>query len=177
MRPFPVPITLLIGLSLTVPFGLRVLSPRLEPHPAILFPSGASVIRVDRAEVSFERTTLWGASEAGEWFALDPGRFLHPIPVQYLDALAANDFGLVRRAVEPVVLRYVWSVVTPPGHVPSVADVAETRRWLAERLVAFGADPAVMRASRERLTLEVPTGRSLRSEVLSTRLYRLNDAH
>lgn len=165
-----------IAVCLSVPFGLRIVSTRLEPHPAILLPAGASIVNVGGHEVVFGRAVLWALepSEPGGWVEIDPGELLAPVPVHFFEALASNDFGLVRRADEPILLRYIWRHVTLPRHRPSDDEVMRTRAWLAARLGRLGVDSTAMRVTWERLRLELPSGRALAREVIADRYYQLD---
>jgi len=173
MRLFPPAITAAIFAALLLPFGLSFLAPQLEPYPAIIMPSGASLVHLERKHIQFIHTTLWGQSGSGEWRAVDPRALLDPIPVWYLDGLVRHDFGLSTPPTEAVPLRWIRTIHVPRPQ-PSHESVLQTEAWLRERLRAAGADQPVLRVTQERVTVTVPEGRVVDDVLVSEHVYQLD---
>ncbi len=165
----------LVGAALlVVPFGLRLLSPHLEPYPAVLLPSGAGVIPVDGDVVSFERLALVGVDAAsGEEKELAPDAFLAPAPLQYLRAITGNHFGLETEREREVALRGLPFAIVFERPEITDAERDEARAWLRARLRDAGCDDALLRVRRYRTHYDVAVREAKNEELVVEQRYRL----
>ena len=167
-------VTVLLAVCLFTPFGLRTLSTRLEPYPAVLLPAGATRVRLNQSEVSFSRTTLTCRGRDGNWQPLDVTRLLSPIPPWYLHDIVSNEFGLKSTPYEGVSLQWVSRVITLPRHTPSDEELQATRRWLALRLAATPDCQPAIRIAVERTTVGVPSGHVAQHAVVYESIHELD---
>lgn len=118
---------------LSLAFAIFLLAPALlkivgmEPYPAVILPSGAGTISLE--PVVLHETRLYGERAPG-WERIDAVKFLEPVPVWYLDALARRGFGLEGDAA------------------------SETREWIRRRLMALAFSTERFRLTVERVRLE-----------------------
>jgi hypothetical protein len=139
-----------------IPYGLRQMDPFWESFPALLFPAGANLVKVDGAYVDSGRFELASVSSDGQEHALAPREFLSPLPKQFSAALMHTVFGLYPHARVETFRLGRWSVRVDSGRPPSADRRAELERWLRERLIAVGrGEDRMLRLRRVRLTLRL----------------------
>lgn len=78
--------TLALAFCLLGPFCLRLVSSKLEPYPAILFPSGDKQVKVplEGPVSNYTYTDLYGYIPEEGWVSIDEESFFSPIPRNYL---------------------------------------------------------------------------------------------
>ncbi|MEN2281722.1 hypothetical protein AAGF08_06245 [Algoriphagus sp. SE2] len=88
--------TLVLAICLLVPFGLRLISSKLEPYPALLFPSGDKQVQVplDSPVPNYRYSDLYGFTPEKGWVNIDEESFISPIPRNYLSFILENKKGL-----------------------------------------------------------------------------------
>lgn len=82
-------ITLILIIVLGLPFILRLKHPRMEPYPAILYPSGATLIKTNDNTVSFFSVELSDSTKV-----YNTEELLNPIPVHFLFEFGETGYGL-----------------------------------------------------------------------------------
>ncbi|WP_296702337.1 hypothetical protein [Algoriphagus sp.] len=85
-----------LALCLLVPFGLRLVSSKLEPYPALLFPSGDKQVQVplDSPIPNYRYSELFGFAPEQGWVSIDEEKFIAPIPRNYLSFILEKNKGL-----------------------------------------------------------------------------------
>lgn len=88
--------TLALALCLMVPFGLRLISSKLEPYPALLFPSGDKQVQVplDNPIPNYRYSDLFGFTQEKGWVNIEEESFISPIPRNYLSFILEKNKGL-----------------------------------------------------------------------------------
>jgi hypothetical protein len=167
-------VTLTLAVCFVVPFGLRLLAPRLEPYPAVLLPSGAGKIHVGDGRVEFTSNQVWALSPDRRWQRVDCRELLRPIPVQYLGMLVNNKFGLRDDVQAPVTLKKL-GLRLPIGRPPATAEHKNvTKRWLAAGLSRLGLSAEVLRVTTVATVVAVPSGETLESHTIGEDRYALD---
>lgn len=153
--------TVLLLLTLVVPFAIAFVAPTLEPYPAVLLPSGAGKINTTGDQLDLSRTSLYGkALGSGSWTRLSPPQFLHPIPAEFFPPLAQRCFGL--QPVEPTPYRTrVGIVVTISPRKVDEKEIARAKEWLRTRLKESGCEDSLLRISQEVVTIRRSDGAEL----------------
>lgn len=150
--------------ALLAPFALRTLV-GVEPYPALLFPDGASVIRVEGGVAQFRNVALYAQHATRAEVRLDPRAFMAPIPVHYLRAIADRGFGQAEPRQRTRRLGFLgeWSL---PEKSSTPRERAEARRWLHERVssAAPAATALVIRSEQSRMPV---TGEWRTAEVVN----------
>ena len=154
-------LTLLLACTLLPPFILKTLY-HLEPYPAIILPSGAGTLDLGAKEISFNRTSLWGKDEQNDiWLRLDVETFLAPIPVQYLNPLARNSFGLNSPEDKTINLhqgvKLLSKKVTPH-------EVQRAKHWFRQKLVQSGYASDQLMITFEQVNFDLKTGQLVTSK-------------
>jgi hypothetical protein len=147
-------------LALLIPFALTFLS-NAEPFPAILFPSGETIVSIEKGVVTVWEHALLVEDERGERHRLSPLEFLDPIPLHYLRPLIKAGFGFSRASSRKLTSIGDLVSFSVPRHVPSNADRRQARRFIVKRLKAAGFGPGALVVRREQVELDTATGREL----------------
>ena len=130
-RPlFAVGTTAIVAVLLLVPFALRTLSSAVEPYPAVLLPAGPGKVPVSSGTASYSVRSLLGHKPDGSEAPLDPVRFLAPIPVQYLYALADGEFGQRTERDGTISLRGLHLTVDAARPRPTPSSRTAAADWL-----------------------------------------------
>ncbi len=148
--------------ALLVPLCVREIS-GVEPYPAVLLPTGATLVRESAGVVQFESLALYAGRTSGEELRLNATSFMDPIPAHYLGSIATRAFGQIQVSRRRLRFRHLgeWTV--------NAKSVSKTERlqaleWLAARV--FSADPdargLILRLETHRV--EVATGKWHRPE-------------
>lgn len=87
---------MVLAFCLLVPFGLRLVSSKLEPYPAILLPSGDKQVQVplEGPIPNYIYTDLYGFVPEKGWESIDEESFISPIPRNYLSFILDRNKGL-----------------------------------------------------------------------------------
>lgn len=155
-----------------VPLMLRGCSFHLEPYPALLLPTGSSMVLRQDHRHSYAQFVLSGVRPDGTEVRLNPRRFFDPIPATYWVRIAVQRFGLPETSAErqPVESRIrssakkhrraarqfgmpealldlvpgsVWTAVAKRDQrVPLGGTARQTRAWLRRRASAVGLPDA-----------------------------------
>lgn len=139
--------TVALAAALLIPFGITTVTDS-EPYPAIIFPGGANTVRTADGRVQYGATVLVAFDADDRPVPLDAGDFLEPIPVHYLDAMAAFGFGLAE----------------PTAEIEE-ADRDAVRAWLAERLDALGYRTDRLVVQQVWITAKADDGEEIEREI------------
>ncbi len=150
--------TLLIALALIVPEGLRSHAKKLEPYPAVILPAGAGTIGIRRGNVSLSRTYLT-AKRNGSWEEVDTRQLMAPIAQHYFEHMTRRGFGLSLRK-NPSPRRR--------------EEVAETKRWMRDKLAAQGFATSHLRVMKQKVTVTLQSGEQRRSRPRRAKTYDLD---
>ena len=150
-------LTLSLFFVLVPPMILRGIHRSLEPYPAILLPSGAHIVNLGVDEILFNRVSLYGKRHSmGEGERIDLGGLLRPIP-PYFVGYFLKTMGLTERGKQ----------VTPE-------EVTIGKRWWRERLLKKGWSPDSIKATKEKMMLNIEHGLVTKGETLYERVYKLD---
>ena len=164
--------TLLLSGLLVIPWGLSVLSPDLEPYPAVIMPSGEGTVSLDKSSLEFTRQSLWAQNSKGDWEKLEVAEFLNPIPRQYFYAISRNDFGTRVKHEEVFPFRLLPDLTVKRSKVTQ-AEAGAVKIWLANRLGSLGYDPGGFETRTETMRVNRTSGRVLGQEVTDVKAYTL----
>ena len=164
--------SLLLAGLLVVPWGLSLVSSQLEPYPAVIMPSGASTVSLQADTLNYENKTVWARRPGGVWEQLSTHEFLSPVPNQYFSSLRARSFGLKNNTSKLFELRLLPDVTLKQNKI-SAQEVADTKRWLADKLAGLGYSSEAFEVRTEVLRMDRLTGRLLSSEVKARERYSL----
>jgi hypothetical protein len=131
----------LLGIFLFVPYVLKLLSyGALEPYPAIVFPAGASKLKLEANSYTFKDLGIYCLDlKAKEWKRQDAYSFLEPIPVQNLSSIIKNEFGLNPNLKHQVKFRRIsLGFSYENAQALSEANIDLTKAWLRGRLAEHG---------------------------------------
>ncbi len=125
---------LLLSFILVVPFLLRFINTKLEVYPAVLFPSGASIISTEDSLLIFDKFELLGIdSISGTRKKLDPEKFVHPIPKHYWTRMVPYRFGLDSVQQREISIRRL-QIKVQDSLFFSAAQVEQTQIWFQTKL-------------------------------------------
>ena len=166
-------LTLLLFCILVPPFALRHrYGNGIEPYPAILLPSGASSINFEKSEISFNKINIFGKDRENQvWTKIDSENFLAPVPVHYLKAIVNNSFGLNsiegKTSYFPLGINIINRKITH-------SEIEDTKRWLSQKLTAYGYASNEMMVSIEQIVFDVETGKAITSKKTYEEIFRLD---
>jgi len=85
-----------LAFCLLAPFCLRLVSSKLEPYPAILFPSGDKQVQVplESPIPNYLYTVIYGFIPEKGWSSVEEESFISPIPRNYLSFILSQNKGL-----------------------------------------------------------------------------------
>lgn len=151
---------LLLLTALVVPYGLKLLSPLLEPYPAIIFPAGAGKVESSQDTFEFSISNIYCFNLLTEdWEKLSTRSFLHPIPPQRFYAISRNEFGLNSDLEYEVNFRRnILPSFTYKNHSAlSAAKIESTRAWLRDRLQKHGCRAESLLVRRTLMSVNLKT--------------------
>ena len=168
----------ILSAALAIPYALKLLSKRavLEPYPAIILPSGPSKIERKGDSISFTRISIYVLDlDTGEWKRLDPESFLGHIPIQFLNAIVKNRFGLNPDLEYSVKFRNdIFPEFTYNNrHCLSEKNIRSTKRWLRNRLRKHGCEDGMFLVKKELMSANLKTREITKVGTGHERLYQL----
>lgn len=127
-----------LSIALLLPFVMREFD--LEPYPAVLFPVGARKIDLKEQILRSAKLELFSLDSDGHEHRLPPGKFLHPIPTQYMSSLASpsKKFGLDTEKDVRQTSFGSWQLTANFSRASTIQEKREVIRWLTARLHAVG---------------------------------------
>ena len=137
---FSVRFTIILCLSLFVPFYLRYRYPALEAYPAVLMPVGAFTVRQDSNQIAIKYRSLYGLDQNSNWQRVDPQLFMKPIPVQYLYDVSTSIFNLNTPYSPPfkkkngIAFRFLNTLHLLDSSNKSEQDKAKLKVWVQNKL-------------------------------------------
>lgn len=154
---FSVRFTLVLAGALVLPLCVREIS-GVEPYPAILLPTGATLVRELEGVVEFQSLALYAGRASGEELRLKVTSFMDPIPGHYLGGLATRVFGQLNVSRRQLRLGPLgeWSVNAKRA---SATERLQALEWLAARVFSADADAATLILRLETHHVEVATGK------------------
>ena len=164
--------SLSLAAVLVLPWGLSVVSPSLEPYPAVIMPSGEAKVDLDGGTTEYQQKSIWAQREAGDWERVAVTEFLSPIPSQYFSALTNYRFGLRDTGTQTFGVRLLPDISVRRNKV-SAAETNEAKIWLAARLRELGYQADEFEIRSERQLLNHQTGDLLEIEVTDVQSYNL----
>ena len=139
--------TVVLFLFLFVPFGLKLKDQKLEAYPAIIMPSGASIIKKGDS-VNYWTYEMY-AKKNGSLERMSIKEFLDPIPEWYVNHISLSNFGLKAYTEE-------FKLYKPPVKFInynrfSEVELPSTKRRYRERLATLGFDDSVFMYRRYKI--------------------------
>jgi hypothetical protein len=96
---YPHLIAAVVLVAVLVPPFLLTHGLNLEPYPAVLFPSGHSVIDLSSPLIQFGELTVAGRDpKTGDWITLDSASFIAPIPPWYFSPIIRRCIAVLANA-------------------------------------------------------------------------------
>ena len=131
MKAYPhLNLTLILILLFFFPFILKLKHSSLEIYPAIIFPSGASVIKTENDIKTTYSYELYGYQDS--LVVMDKSIFLNGIPMKYFHSMLQGSFGLGEFKNE-IQLFNSFSFVE--RNYPTESSLTATTEWLKARLL------------------------------------------
>jgi hypothetical protein len=124
-------LTLFLGVFFSLPFKLKLVNSSLEIYPAIIFPSGASLVKTENNTKTVYVYELYGFRDSLE--IIDKIQFLNGIPMKYFHSIIQGGFGLGEFKNEIKLFNGTASFTE--RNYPSESSISATRKWLKERLI------------------------------------------
>jgi hypothetical protein len=168
--------TVLIFFCLLVPFFLRLVSYKLEPYPAILFPSGEGKVKVplDGPVENFTVLELQGYSTTDGWLKLDEEEFISPIPRGYLSNILKLNKGLFSN--NPDIKKYSNPVLKfltrNQNHAFSQEELEEVRSFFSSRLKNQGFEPDQIKVVKFQIT-SYPESRKVDKRIIEEEIIKI----
>lgn len=166
-------LTILLFAALFLPFILKFLSPKLEPYPAILLPSGATKFNLEKETLEARLLSIYGYNSQGELTEIEPKKLLRPLPVQYFNALAREEFGLSTKKYTTVQMKYLNKSFRIKRRVFSEEKREQCKLWLRKRLRGFGLSDSAIVIRYEVRDLDVDNGEEVSRRIKDEKIIRL----
>lgn len=169
-------LSLLFTIGLTVPYGVKLLSPHLEPYPAIIFPSGAGKVRQSQGKFEFRVNNIYCIdSSTKEWKRQDTSSFLFPIPPHYFSSIIKNEFGLNPDLKHTVKFR---KNILPSFTYTNLSaldkeSIDHTKEWIRERLLRHGCKDTYLLIRSTLMSADLKTKVVSEIEVIYEQLFKL----
>lgn len=172
---FSLRFTIFLLLVLFIPLSLRTLK-QIEPYPAVLLPSGVSLIKKVNNQVKLKVKKLYAIDKTGNWKKVDLRLLLHPIPLQFSEGLASKDFGfdtdfLKRNGGKDSLLNKTKNLNTVSANKEELKDL---RKWLKTKLVEQNFATSTIKSVSYLETISIETGVVLEQEVIYERIIELD---
>lgn len=146
-----------VGAFLFAPFYLTYIE-HLEPYPAVIMPGGASVIDINKDELTFGETSVLVEHADGSQTRITPSTLLDPIPNQYFHAIINRQFGIAEPNYHSVRLG-VWELRAADRPRVSDSQRQEVSAWLRQQLNKAGIDDATaLHFVQETVSVNTNTG-------------------
>ncbi|WP_147238693.1 hypothetical protein [Mucilaginibacter hurinus] len=160
-------------LILFIPLLLRFQD--LEPYPAVLFPSGANVLKVSNGTTDLGYTEVLGLRKSGKWEVIDARAFLSPASYQNLSPLAKANFGIegfdtVYKGKFKTIKKILRFKKVPPG----AGDIREAKLWLNGKLAQQGFMPNQVKIHTVTKRISLATGRIVEKIVKDEKILTFN---
>ncbi len=153
------------------PFILKLKDSRLEAYPAIIFPSGASKVNIDKKTFSFTSIEILGYRE-DSISRIPIKNFLGSIPPQYIYVISEANFGL-----SP--FQQKFKLYTPPieflvtnKNTPSKRK--NTSLWIQERLRTQGLNESIFILRQYEKVYNLDTHTITSKKLRNEKVYRLD---
>lgn len=172
MRKYPfITLTAALLFFLVVPFILKLKDPRLEIFPAVIFPSGAGKIEIEKDFFQPSYLELY-AYHNDAFVRMDKKKFLGGIPIHYFFTIENSNFGLEEYVEEfklykPPVNFRIKNTFTP-------SSVAETKTWLKKQLREQGMKDSVFMVRHYHIKYNVQTGAVEKKDLYYEKIYHLD---
>ena len=157
---------------LGVPWVLSVLSPSLEPYPAVVLPTGARTVSLEEETIPHSRVSLWARRKGGSWQELSAEELLTPIPRHFLPAMVKTDLGLKNTDYKVLSARLLPDLEIPRNKV-APRETAAAASYLADRLEVLGYRPDSLEIRQEALIINRHGGQITEREITDAKRYSL----
>ncbi|MEM9680656.1 MAG: hypothetical protein AAF901_10065 [Bacteroidota bacterium] len=163
---------LMVSLMLGVPFALKLISGSLEMYPAVIFPSGASVVKTENGTTSFHSIELWGYKNNIP-SKLDTDQFLNPIPNWYLPKIVEGHFGLkpYRKELQHGLIPFIIKTENDT----SESALEETKAWIRGRLKAQGFDDSGFMVRTYLISYSIETKAMVSTSIINETVYEISE--
>ena len=166
MKPlFSLKFTSFLGIALFLPFILKTLSPKLEPYPAIILPSGAKKLNFEKEVLEVRSLSIYGYHNQGELQRVSAKKILEPIPKQYLYSLAKNEFGLSTKTTDEVRIKGLGKKLEIKRKQISSEEQKSAKNWLSNQLRKQGLSPSNILIKQEIKKLDLDEGKQVSKEI------------
>lgn len=169
-------LTLLLIIGLTVPYSLKLLSPQLEPYPAIIFPAGPGKVKGSQDTFDFIASNIYCFDLlTKEWERQDTLSFLSPIPRQYFQAIVKNEFGLNPKLEHTVKFRkgIFPSFTYKNSSALDLANIDHAKAWLRDRLQQHGCMDSSLIVRHTRMSVDLATRVVSEMNVIDEKIFKL----
>lgn len=162
-------LTFVLFLVLWGPFILKLKDPRLEMYPAIIFPSGAGVVKTQLDFLTAKKYEIYGCKN--DPVEISKKEFFGDIPVWYFHAVLQGNFGLERYSEK-------FKLYKPPiqfeiKNTFTTESVSETKKWLRTRLQELGFEDSSLILRQYEMIYNVKTKKLETERIVNEKVYDL----
>lgn len=158
---------ILLLLILILPFVLREISKTLEAYPAVLLPSGDSVVSTSDGVVVFGRSELVAVRSDGSEELLDPDALFGDIPGYYWTRIASREFGLKAENRKSLAIG-AWAISAVVSPQATVQQQQQFQEWMVQRLEELNLSQiSRVRVRHLKVFFDIDTRTEVKQEVTS----------
>lgn len=169
---FSLRFTLILLIILFIPFLLRIFL--FEPYPAILLPSGPTIMEKKNNEISIDYKTMYGF-KINKQKEIDAISFIQPIFPQYFISIVNYDFGLNDSLV---INSKRTGFLKKINLIQNVASYKSERysssvQWLKQKLRNQDLDTTQFKVVTYTVTISLATGKAVSTHIKNEKLFTL----
>ena len=161
---------------LVVPYGIMILSKKLEPYPAVILPDGSSKVEYNDEYIRYSKIELIGMEAvSGTPRAVNSSLFLYPIPSNRIYGFVNNNFNIddVRRDT----FRFRRDLLSPIISIKHYQDIEsrDLNEWYRAKLITQGFKDTEFIFQEELITIDRETSEIIDSILSRREIFKLYD--
>lgn len=174
---FSLRFSMILMILLIIPLFLRISFGNFyEPYPAILLPSGAGKVPVQKDNFTVKYLELYSQDKNGNWIKLNTHDLLYPIPVQYQSTIISNGFGLEKKANlgNRRIERILMKMRIIKNRDPSQRHISKANDWLIGQLNILGLKEPVIKIVQKEDLISTASGKIINDNTVYEKIICLN---
>ncbi|WP_299228854.1 hypothetical protein [uncultured Psychroserpens sp.] len=149
---------------------MRLKADKLEIYPAIIFPSGATIVETSNDTVTTRNIEVWAIKNG--WQKIETRKFMGTIPHWYFGAISQTHFGLKKfnkKVNLPLInQKLIWK------NTYNDASVSESKDWIKERLAILGYKKDSFAIKHFTIKYSISQKKIINKELIKEKLYGLH---
>ncbi len=172
---FSLKFSIFLLIVLFIPFYLRTLQ-QIEPYPAVLMPSGPSVINNVNNQVKLKAKKLYAIDNTGKWKKINLRLLLYPIPPQYSETIASKGFGFDIDSPEGNRTKneFFKKIKNLNTVSPSKEELADLKKWLKTKLAEQNFTTSAIKLVTVLQSISIETGVILEQKIVYEKIITLD---